>query len=197
MTENRAKAGAAVVLDAKTGEILALVNMPTYNPNNRTNLAGSQLRNRVFTDTFEPGSTMKPFTAALALEEGKVRFDTPIQTAPGKLTIGPATISDAHAHGILTVAQVIQKSSNVGAGQAGAVHGRGRHVADVRLAGFRHAAEAGLPWRGRRPPAPGQDLEADRAGHDVLRARHFGHADSACACLYGMLRAKAIWCRCC
>jgi cell division protein FtsI (penicillin-binding protein 3) len=115
VTENRAKAGAAVVLDAKTGEILALVNMPTYNPNNRTNLAGSQLRNRVFTDTFEPGSTMKPFTAALALEEGKVRFDTPIQTAPGKLTIGPATISDSHAHGVLTVAQVIQKSSNVGA----------------------------------------------------------------------------------
>lgn len=114
VTENRAKAGAVVVLDAKTGEILALSNLPTYNPNNRTNLAGGQLRNRVFTDTFEPGSTMKPFTAALALEKGKVRFDTPIQTAPGKLTIGPATISDAHAHGILTVAQIIQKSSNVG-----------------------------------------------------------------------------------
>lgn len=114
VTENRAKAGAVVVLDAKTGEILALSNLPTYNPNNRTNLAGAQLRNRVFTDTFEPGSTMKPFTAALALEKGKVRFDTPIQTAPGKLTIGPATISDAHAHGILTVAQIIQKSSNVG-----------------------------------------------------------------------------------
>lgn len=114
VTDHRAKAGAAVVLDAKTGEILALVNLPTYNPNNRTNLAGGQLRNRVFTDTFEPGSTMKPFTAALALEKGKVRFDTPIQTAPGKLTIGPATISDAHPHGVLTVAQVIQKSSNVG-----------------------------------------------------------------------------------
>src|SRR5690606_31052860 len=114
VTANRAKAGAALVLDAKTGEILALVNLPTYNPNNRSNLAGAQLRNRVFTDTFEPGSTMKPFTAALALEKGKVRFDTQIQTAPGKLTIGPATISDAHPHGVLTVAQVIQKSSNVG-----------------------------------------------------------------------------------
>lgn len=112
--ENRAKAGSVVVLDAKTGEILALSNLPTYNPNNRTNLVGAQLRNRAFTDTFEPGSTMKPFTAALALEKGKVRFNTPIQTAPGKLTIGPATISDAHPHGVLTVAQVIQKSSNVG-----------------------------------------------------------------------------------
>ncbi|HWU84773.1 MAG TPA: penicillin-binding protein 2 [Rhodocyclaceae bacterium] len=115
VTENRAKAGAAVVLDAKTGEILALVNLPTYNPNNRSDLVGSQLRNRVFTDTFEPGSTMKPFTIGLALEEGKVRFDTQIQTAPGKLSIGPATIHDSHPYGLLTVAQVIQKSSNVGA----------------------------------------------------------------------------------
>lgn len=115
VTDNRAKAGAVVVLDAKTGEILALVNLPTYNPNNRTNLIGSQLRNRAFTDTFEPGSTMKPFTVGLALEEGKVRFDTRIDTGNGKLTIGPATISDSHAGGVLTVAQVIQKSSNVGA----------------------------------------------------------------------------------
>lgn len=114
ISENRAKAGGIVVLDAKTGEILALANLPTYNPNNRSNLVGAQLRNRAFTDTFEPGSTLKPFTAALAIDKGKVRFDTPIQTAPGKLTIGPATISDAHPHGVLTVAQVIQKSSNVG-----------------------------------------------------------------------------------
>ena len=111
---NKAKAGGAIVIDARTGEILALVNLPTYNPNNRENLSGAQLRNRALTDTFEPGSVMKPFTAALALERGKVRFDTVINCAPGKLTIGPATISDAHPHGALTVAQVIQKSSNVG-----------------------------------------------------------------------------------
>ncbi|MBK9018895.1 MAG: penicillin-binding protein 2 [Sulfuritalea sp.] len=114
LAEHRAKAGGVVVLDADSGEILALVNLPTYNPNNRTKLAGAQLRNRALTDTFEPGSTLKPFTAALALEQGKVRFDTPIQTAPGKMTIGSATIHDAHMHGTLTVAQVIQKSSNVG-----------------------------------------------------------------------------------
>ena len=115
LEENRAKAGGVVVLDARSGELLALANLPTYNPNNRVKLIGAQLRNRALTDTFEPGSTMKPFTAALALEEGKVRFNTPIQTAPGKMTIGTATISDAHMHGILTVAQVIQKSSNIGA----------------------------------------------------------------------------------
>jgi len=113
--EHRAKAAGVVVLDAKTGEVLALANLPAYNPNNRTRLVGAQLRNRALTDTFEPGSTMKPFTAALALESGRFRFDTPIQTAPGRLTIGRATISDAHPHGVLTVAQVIQKSSNVGA----------------------------------------------------------------------------------
>jgi cell division protein FtsI (penicillin-binding protein 3) len=115
ITEHKAKAGGMVVLDARNGEILALVNLPTYNPNNRNRLAGAQLRNRALTDTFEPGSTMKPFTVGLALDKGKVRFDTPIQTSPGKLTIGSATISDAHAHGLLTVAQVIQKSSNIGA----------------------------------------------------------------------------------
>lgn len=111
---NNAKAGGAIVIDARSGEILALANWPTYNPNNRHNLSGAQLRNRAITDTFEPGSVMKPFTAALALERGKVRFDTVINTAPGRLTIGTATISDSHPHGALTVAQVIQKSSNVG-----------------------------------------------------------------------------------
>jgi len=111
---HRAKAGGIVVLDARTGEILALANLPTYNPNNRERLAGAQLRNRAFTDTFEPGSTMKPFTIALGLEKGKYRYDTPIQTAPGRLVVGNATIHDAHVHGLLTVAQVIQKSSNVG-----------------------------------------------------------------------------------
>ncbi|WP_153129748.1 peptidoglycan D,D-transpeptidase FtsI family protein [Dechloromonas hortensis] len=111
---NNAKAGGAIVIDARTGEILALANWPTYNPNNRQHLSGAQLRNRAITDTFEPGSVMKPFTAALALERGKVRFDTVINCAPGRLTIGTATISDAHPHGALTVAEVIQKSSNVG-----------------------------------------------------------------------------------
>lgn len=109
-----AKAGGAIVIDTRTGEVLALANWPTYNPNNRQHLSGAQLRNRAITDTFEPGSVMKPFTAAIALERGKVRFDTVINCAPGRMTIGSATISDAHPHGALTVAQVIQKSSNIG-----------------------------------------------------------------------------------
>ena len=112
--QHRAKAGAAVVLDVQTGEVLALVNLPTYNPNNRAQLTGAQLRNRALTDTFEPGSTMKPFSIALGLETGRVAPLSVIQTAPGRLTIGPNTIGDAHPHGALTVEQVLQKSSNVG-----------------------------------------------------------------------------------
>ncbi len=121
LAEHKAKAGGVVVLDAKSGEVLALANLPAYNPNNRVRLTGAQLRNRALTDVFEPGSTMKPFTVALALEKGRYRFDSQIQTAPGRLTIGNATISDAHPHGLLTVAQVIQKSSNVGAAKIASV----------------------------------------------------------------------------
>ncbi len=111
---NKAAAGAVIVLDAKSGEVLAMANVPTYNPNNPVNIKG-KTRNRAIIDTFEPGSTLKPVTAAAALESGKYTPDTKIQTSPGSLSIGPATIHDSHPQGILTVAQVIQKSSNVGA----------------------------------------------------------------------------------
>ena len=111
---NKAKAGGIIVLDAKTGEILALVNLPVYNPNNRKNMKGGRARNRALTDEFEPGSTLKPFTIAAALESGGVKPDTVLETAPGTFSIGKATIRDAHKEGALTVAQVIQKSSNVG-----------------------------------------------------------------------------------
>jgi cell division protein FtsI (penicillin-binding protein 3) len=112
--EHKAKAGSVVVLDAQSGEILALANYPSYAPDKRVNLSGEQLRNRALTDTFEPGSTMKPFAVALALEKGLVKPDTPIQTAPGRISISGSTISDAHPYGVLTVNEVIQKSSNVG-----------------------------------------------------------------------------------
>jgi cell division protein FtsI (penicillin-binding protein 3) len=111
---NKALAGAVVVLDAKTGEVLAMANAPSYNPNNPVNIKG-KTRNRAIIDNYEPGSTLKPVTAAAALESGQYTSDTKIQTAPGTLKIGPATIHDSHPQGILTVAEVIQKSSNVGA----------------------------------------------------------------------------------
>jgi cell division protein FtsI (penicillin-binding protein 3) len=111
---NKAKAGSVVVLDAVTGEVLALTNYPSYTPDKRQNLTGSQLRNRALTDTFEPGSVMKPFTIGLALNSGRVKPGTIIDTAPGSVTITGATIRDSHPHGALTVEQVIQVSSNVG-----------------------------------------------------------------------------------
>ena len=115
VTEHRAKAGGIVVLDSQTGEVLAMANLPSYNPNNRGKLDPRRTRNRTVTDLFEPGSTLKPFTAAAALEAGVVKPESIIQTSPGQLTIGNRTIHDAHPHGALTVSQVIQKSSNIGA----------------------------------------------------------------------------------
>ncbi len=111
--ENNAKAGAAVVLNAKTGEILAMANYPAYNPNNPSKDV-TKSRNRAIVDQFEPGSTMKPMTISAALETGKYTPETKIETAGGTYKIGPATVHDSHPNGLLTVAQVIQKSSNVG-----------------------------------------------------------------------------------
>jgi cell division protein FtsI (penicillin-binding protein 3) len=114
VAEHKAKAGSVVVLDVQTGEVLALANYPSYNPGDRKNLSGAQLRNRALTDIFEPGSTMKPFVAALAMESGRVRPDTMINTAPRSIVISGWSPTDAHPHGDLSVAQVIQKSSNIG-----------------------------------------------------------------------------------
>lgn len=111
----KAKAGSVVVLDSSTGEVLALANYPSYVPDKRKNLTGEQLRNRALTDTFEPGSTMKPITVAMALEAGRIKPQTIIETGPGRYNIGGFTISDTHNYGTLTVEGVIQKSSNVGA----------------------------------------------------------------------------------
>ncbi|WP_255581996.1 penicillin-binding protein 2 [Cupriavidus sp. AU9028] len=110
---HKAKAASAVVLDAQTGEVLALANWPTYNPNDRKRLSGEQLRNRVLTDTFEPGSMMKPITVALALQLNRVKPETVVQTT-GRFQFEGATISDTHNYGPLTVGGVIQKSSNIG-----------------------------------------------------------------------------------
>ena len=115
VTAQKAKGGSVVVLDAVTGEVLALANYPSYMPDKRKNLTGEQLRNRAVTDTFEPGSTMKPITVAMALESGRVTPQTLIDTGPGRYAIGGFNITDKHNYGTLTVEGVIQKSSNVGA----------------------------------------------------------------------------------
>lgn len=112
--EHQAKAGAAVVLDIKTGEVLAMVNLPTYDPNDLSQRSGQALRNRVITDTFEPGSIMKPFTAALALEEGRINLATKFDTGNGRYKYQGAVITDVGHYGVLDVRGIIQHSSNVG-----------------------------------------------------------------------------------
>jgi cell division protein FtsI (penicillin-binding protein 3) len=142
---HRAKAGAMVAFDVRSGEVLALANVPTYNPNNRAKLSGAQLRNRVITDLFEPGSTLKPFTVALAMELGRVTPYTVIQTAPGTLTIARYTIHDAHPSGALTAAQIIQKSSNVGAAKIALSLPREEMHELYRRLGFGITPQLGFP----------------------------------------------------
>ena len=141
---HKAKAGAVVILDAKTGEVLAMVNLPTYNPNNPINIKG-KTRNRAITDMFEPGSTMKPVTASAAMQFGDYKPDTKIQTAPGRMSIGPATINDTHSYGVLTVAQVIQKSSNVGAAKMALSLKKEELWSTFNQLGFGTRANVGFP----------------------------------------------------
>jgi cell division protein FtsI (penicillin-binding protein 3) len=113
VAKHNAEAGSVVVLDARNGDILALANWPSYDPNDRTRLTGRQLRNRAVVDTFEPGSTIKPVVVALAMDLHKVNPGTIIDTGPGSYRIGTATIHDTSNHGRMTVAEAIQKSSNI------------------------------------------------------------------------------------
>jgi cell division protein FtsI (penicillin-binding protein 3) len=111
---SQAKGGAIVVLDARTGEVLAMANAPSYNPNSRARIDPANKRNRAVTDLYEPGSTMKAITVAMALNAGKVSPSTVIQTGTGTMSIGPALIRDDHPVGAATVERIMQKSSNVG-----------------------------------------------------------------------------------
>jgi cell division protein FtsI (penicillin-binding protein 3) len=160
---NKAKAGGIVVLDAKSGELLALANLPAFNPNNpRARASRDRIRNRALTDVYEPGSTLKPFTIAAALESGKVTPDTVINTEGGHLTIGSATIHDAHAGGSLTVEQVIQKSSNVGAAKIALSLPSETMWRMLAEAGFGAAPRTGFPGEvaGRlRPPQTWRPIE--------------------------------------
>ncbi len=112
--ENRASAGSAVMVDVLTGEVLAMVDQPAGNPNNRAELKGDLLRNRAITDVYEPGSTMKPFTIAMALESGRWAPGTRVNTAPGWLKVGRHRVRDVHNYGLIDVTHVLSKSSNVG-----------------------------------------------------------------------------------
>jgi len=140
-----ARAGSAVVLDVHTGEVLAMVNEPDFNPNNRAQLHSRAFRNRVVTDLFEPGSTLKPFTVAAALESGKFSPTTLIDTAPGTLQLGGRTIRDVHNYGTISVARVIEKSSNIGATKIALALNKQALWDMLRRAGFGQPTGSQLP----------------------------------------------------
>jgi cell division protein FtsI (penicillin-binding protein 3) len=145
LQEHHAASGSMVVLDVPTGEILAMVNQPSFNPNSRASIDPSYKRNRAVTDVVEPGSTMKAFTISAALESGKWKPHSPIDTSPGTFTLYGHTISDVHNKGLLDVTGVITHSSNVGAAKIGLTMTR-EHMYDVyHRFGFGEVTGSGFP----------------------------------------------------
>lgn len=142
---HRARAGSAVVLDARSGEVLALVNEPDFNPNNRGTLRSSVFRNRAVTDLFEPGSTIKPFTVAAALESGRYSPHARIETSPGAFKVGHKVIQDRRDYGVLSLGGIIEKSSNVGAAKIALALERTSLWGVLRGVGFGEPTGIGLP----------------------------------------------------
>ena len=143
--QHKARSGSAVILDVQSGEVLAMVNQPSYNPNNRDQFKGGQTRNRAVTDLLEPGSTVKPFTVVAALESGRFRASSLVDTTPGQMRLGKAVIRDSRNYGKISLAKVIQKSSNVGASKiALALSDESLWKVHARL-GFGNATDSGFP----------------------------------------------------
>ena len=186
--DHHAKAGGAVVLDTQTGEILALANYPSYNPNDRRNLNGEQLRNRVLTDMFEPGSTIKPFTVSAALEKGVINPNTVLPIGSSYL-VGKKPITDTHPNGSLSVAQIIQKSSNIGAAKIAMNYLSPEEMWDMYSAvGFGQAPKIGFPGAVRGTLHPYKKWVAS----DQARIA-FGYGISAS--LFQVARAYTIFAR--
>jgi len=161
---HRADAGSVVILDVRTGEVLAMVNQPAYNPNNRSKLKSSHLRNRAVTDVFEPGSTIKPFTVAAALETGRFNSNTVVDVRPGYLKVGRKTIRDFRDYGVIDVSTILQKSSNVGASKL-ALSITPEHLWQV-FASVGLGADSGSGF----PGEPSGLLTDFGAWHDIQRA---------------------------
>jgi cell division protein FtsI (penicillin-binding protein 3) len=151
--KNRAKSGSLVLLDAKTGDVLAMVNQPSFNPNSRHGLKGNLFRNRAITDLFEPGSTMKPFAVACGLELGMFRPDSIINTNPGSMRVGTNVVKDMHNYGVMNVTRILQKSSNVGVSKIALSIPSAKFYAFYNNLGFGQPLETGFPGEatGRLP----------------------------------------------
>ncbi len=145
VAKHKARSGSVVILDVETGEVLAMVNQPSFNPNSTTNRSGGKLRNRAITDLFEPGSTMKPFVAACALDNGIIKANTTIDTAPGQFKVGKNLIKDTRNYGDIDVTTVIQKSSNVGISKISLSIPREDLWVSLLSLGFRASSDSGFP----------------------------------------------------
>jgi cell division protein FtsI (penicillin-binding protein 3) len=144
-TEHRAKAAIAIVMDPRTGELLAMASVPTYNPNDPQSAADAGARNRAITDAFEPGSTMKTFTITAALDAGVVKADDRFDCLMGRMMVGKYSIHDTHPHGVLTVAEVFKFSSNIGATKIARKLGRDELAEALARFGFGKQTGVGLP----------------------------------------------------
>ncbi len=174
VTKHKARSGSAVVLDANSGEILAMVNQPSYNPNNRSEFKGNKYRNRAVTDLFEPGSTIKPLAVATALDMGIINPNTKFNTAPGYMRVGKNTIKDVRNYGTINVKTILMKSSNVGISKIVLAMSPEKLVNTLFHVGF--GVDTGSSFPGE---ASGHLVNKER-WHDIERATlSFGYGISA------------------
>lgn len=148
VARHRAASGSVVVVDARNGEVLALANQPSFNPNSRSDLRGEFYRNRALTDVFEPGSTLKPFTVAAALASGRYQPDSLLDTSPGYYSIGRHVVRDIRNYGQITVADVLRHSSNVGSSRLALSIDPEQLWEAFRGFGFGRGTGSGLPGEG-------------------------------------------------
>lgn len=162
MIEHQARSASAVVLDAKTGEVLAMVSLPGYNPNDRSQVSGRAIKNRVISDLMEPGSTVKPFIIAKALHEGVISIDDEIDTSPGSMRVQGHRITDSHNNGLLKPGDIIQKSSNVGASKIALKLTPEEQYSMWKQVGFSVGSDLYLPGEAAgnvKPASQWQDLD--------------------------------------
>lgn len=173
--ENQATSGTAIVADVKTGEILAMVNVPSFNPNNRHGIKWDSFRNRAATDTFEPGSTIKAFTIASALETGLFKPDSAVDTAPGWMRVGRNVVKDEHGNnGVMSMAQILQKSSNMGAAKVVLALPANQLWSMLNRVGFGESTGIGFPGE-----QSGSLIKHSPWGQFVLATLSFGYGMSA------------------
>ncbi len=185
--ENAAHGGSVVVLDIQTGEVLAMVNQPAFNPNDREQYLPSRYRNRATNDFFEPGSSIKPFVVAAGMKTGRFHSDTLIETGPGTLRVGIKTVKDKHNLGTIDVRTVLEKSSNVGVVKIALTLKPQEMWTTLHDLGFGSVTGSGFPGESAGILHGLRALALDRPGHDVLWLRPDGHAAAARA---GLCRAR-------